>query len=327
MQIGSLKLTNPVISAPMSGISDKAFRLLAEEAGCGLVCTEMVSVNALAYDNERTKLMFNLTGEKGPTSVQIFGSDPEKMAAAAEIVQEAGAAVVDINMGCPAPKVVRNMEGCRLMTDLPLARRIMEAVVRSVDIPVTVKMRKGWDRHSVNAVELARIAESSGISAVTVHGRTRDQFYSGKADWNIIAEVKISVKIPVIGNGDIKEASDALDMMRQTGCDAVMIGRGALGNPWIFSQTIHLLETGELLPGPDSHDRLDMVIRHLKMAVSFKGDNRAVREMRKHVTWYLKGFRDAARVRQAVNKAQTAGDIIELLQDYREYLESLKKPI
>ncbi len=320
MHIGNLKLANPVISAPMSGISDKAFRLLAEEAGCGLVCTEMVSVNALAYDSERTKFMFDLAGEKGPTSVQIFGSDPVKMAAAAQIVRNAGAAVVDINMGCPAPKVVKNMEGCRLMTDLPLARKIMEAVVKSVDIPVTVKMRKGWDEHSVNAVELARLAEKSGVAAVTVHGRTRDQFYSGKADWNIIAEVKNAVKIPVIGNGDIKEAKDALAMMRQTGCDAVMIGRGALGNPWLFRQTVHLLETGEVLPRPDLHDRFKMIVRHLKMVASFKGENRAVREMRKHIAWYLKGLRDAARVRQAVNQARTVDGIIEILEEYKKFL-------
>lgn len=203
IRLGNLRLVNPVISAPMSGISDKAFRLLAGEAGCGLVCTEMISVNALAYDSERTKTMFDLTGERGPTSVQIFGNDPERMAAAAGIVQDAGAGIIDINMGCPAPKVVRNNEGCALMTNLPLAEKIIGAVVKAVNIPVSVKMRKGWDEESVNAVELAKMAEAVGASAVTVHGRTRGQFYSGKADWNIISLVKQAVSIPVVGNGDV----------------------------------------------------------------------------------------------------------------------------
>ncbi len=321
MIIGTLKLDNPVISAPMSGISDKAFRLLAKEAGCGLVCTEMISVNALAYDNEKTKFMFDLAGEAGPTGVQIFGSDPARMAEAAAIVRDAGAATVDINMGCPAPKVVKNLEGCALMTDLPLAGKIINAVVKSVDVPVTVKMRKGWDEGSVNAVELAKIAEQCGAAAVTVHGRTRGQFYTGKADRNIIAKVKSAVTIPVIGNGDISEPADAVHMFRQTGCDAVMIGRGALGNPWLFQRTIHLLQTGEETPGPGFGEKIAMAVRHLKMAVGFKGEKRAVREMRKHIAWYLKGIRDSSRVREAVNKAATADELVQILEGYRDYLE------
>ena len=316
MEIGSLGLVNPVMSAPMSGISDKAFRLLAEDAECGLIFTEMISVNALAFDNERTKLMFDLTGEKGPTAVQIFGSDPGRMAAAARSVKEAGADVVDINMGCPAPKVVKNLEGCALMTDLPLAGKIIQAVVNAVAGPVTVKMRKGWDEESVNAVELAKVAESCGAAAITVHGRTRNQFYSGKADWSIIAEVKKSVTIPVIGNGDIMEPPDALAMMNQTGCDGVMIGRGSLGNPWLFRRTVRYLETGELVPGPDFNEKTAMAVRHLRMVAAFKGEDRAVREMRKHIAWYVKGLRNAAKIRNSVNRAVTIDDLVLILENY-----------
>lgn len=323
MQIGSLKLANPVISAPMSGVSDKAFRLIAEEFGCGLVCTEMISVNALAYNNEKTKSMFDLTGERGPTCVQIFGSDPARMAAAAEQVARDGADVVDINMGCPAPKVVKNLEGCALMTDIPLCRTIIDAVVKTIDIPVTVKMRKGWDENSVNAVELAKTAESCGAAAVTVHGRTRSQFYTGKADWSIIAKVKRAITIPVIGNGDLKEPQDALAMMERTGCDGVMIGRGALGNPWLFGRTVHFLKTGEILPGPDSRGKIDMAARHLRMARECKSEDRAVREMRKHVAWYLKGLRESARVREQVNHAVTISDLLQILSDYKELLAIL----
>lgn len=322
MNIGTLELDNPIISAPMAGISDKAFRILAEGAGCGLVYTEMISVNALAYNSERTKFMFDLSKEAGPTAVQIFGSEPHRMAAAAKAVEEAGAGVVDINMGCPAPKVVKNLEGCALMTDLPLAEKIITAVVESVQVPVTVKMRKGWSEQSVNAVDLARIAKGCGAAAVTVHGRTRDQYYSGKADWSIIARVKNAVDIPVIGNGDIFEPQDVLDMLRETGCDGVMIGRGALGNPWLYSRAVHLVKTGELLPGPNYIEKIDMAVRHLKLAAGFKGDHRAVREMRKHITWYLKGLRDSAKTRECVNRAVNVEDLLSLLDNYLRFLVS-----
>lgn len=321
MKIGTIELANPVVSAPMSGISDKAFRLLAEEAGCGLVCTEMISVNALAYDSERTKFMFDLSRESGPTSVQIFGSDPDRMARAADTVSGAGADIVDINMGCPAPKVVKNLEGCALMTDLGLAGQIIEAVVKAVAVPVTLKMRKGWDEGSVNAVELARIAEAGGVSAVTVHGRTRVQFYSGKADWDIISQVKRAVKIPVIGNGDVTDPADAAEMMRQTGCDAVMIGRGGMGNPWLFRRTAEFLATGILLPGPTFEDKIQMAVRHLNMVLNFKGENRAVREMRKHIAWYLKGLRDSAKVRETVNKVNSAQELVRILEDYNRFMQ------
>ncbi|HWI54106.1 MAG TPA: tRNA dihydrouridine synthase DusB [Desulfobacteria bacterium] len=322
MRIGSLELSNSVISAPMSGVSDKSFRILAEEAGCGLVCTEMISVNALAFDSERTKTMFDLSGERGPTSVQIFGSSPDRMAAAAQIAADAGADVIDINMGCPAPKVVKNLEGCALMTDLPLAEKIIKEVVRVVSVPVTVKMRKGWDESSVNAIDLAKIAEENGVSAVTVHGRTRVQFYSGNADWTIIAKVKNNVKIPVIGNGDIIEPEDAKAMIEETGCDGVMIGRGAMGNPWLLKRTGELLKDGITSPKPDAFDRIDMALRHLEMVSAYKGDHRAVREMRKHIAWYMKGLRDSARIRESVNKAVDSEELAGILAEYREVLRN-----
>ena len=323
MQIGRLKLANPVISAPLSGITDKAFRLLAEEAGCGLVSTEMISVNALAYENEKTKTMFDLTGERGPTCVQIFGNDPGRMAAAAEIVVNAGADVVDINMGCPAPKVVKNFEGCALMTNLPLARRIIEAVVKAVAVPVTVKIRKGWDNNSVNAVELAEIAEACGAAAVIVHGRTRDQFYLGEADWDIITKVKNALAIPVIGNGDIKEPQDAVAMMKQTGCAGVMVGRGSLGNPWLFRRTVCLLETGSIPPEPDFSERVGMAVRHLQMAATFKGEHKAVTEMRKHIAWYLKGMKNSAKIKELINRAAEVKELVDILENYgRSQLKS-----
>ncbi|PKM42557.1 MAG: tRNA dihydrouridine synthase DusB [Firmicutes bacterium HGW-Firmicutes-8] len=324
MQIGSLKLANPVISAPLSGITDKAFRLLAEEAGCGLVSTEMISVNALAYENEKTKTMFDLTGERGPTCVQIFGNDPGRMAAAAEIVVNAGADVVDINMGCPAPKVVKNFEGCALMTNLPLARRIIEAVVKAVAVPVTVKIRKGWDNNSVNAVELAEIAEACGAAAVIVHGRTRDQFYLGEADWDIITKVKNALAIPVIGNGDIKEPQDAVAMMKQTGCAGVMVGRGSLGNPWLFRRTVCLLETGSIPPEPDFSERVGMAVRHLQMAATFKGEHKAVTEMRKHIAWYLKGMKNSAKIKELINRAAEVKELVDILENYGRSQSQLK---
>lgn len=323
MWIGSLRLANQVVSAPMSGVSDKVFRLLAEEAGCGLVCSEMISVNALAYDSEKTKSMFDLKGEKGPTSVQIFGSDPDKMAVAAVNVCTEGADIVDINMGCPAPKVVKNLEGCALMTNLPLAAGIIKQVVKAVNVPVTVKMRKGWDGSSVNAPELARIAEAEGAAAITIHGRTRGQFYSGKADWDIITEVKKAVAIPVIGNGDILRPEDALAMLTQTGCDGVMIGRGAMGNPWLLQRTVELLWNGTLPVEPDFLEKIETALRHLQMVEFYKGERRAVREMRKHIAWYLKGLKDSCKVREAVNKAVEVNQLVQILSEYRDFLVSV----
>lgn len=314
--IGSVSLANRVVLAPMAGITDKAFRIIAGEYGCGLIFTEMISATALAYNSNVTKAMLDLSDEQGPINVQIFGSDPEMMAAAARYAIDAGAALIDINMGCPAPKVVKNSEGCALMRDLPLAGKIIRSVVDASSVPVTVKMRKGWDEASVNALELALLAEENGAAAVTVHGRTRGQFYSGAADWDIIRQIKTALKVPVIGNGDIRTPADAREMLVQTGCDAIMVGRGALGNPWIFRQTAHFLKTGELLPDPTAAMKIELAVRHLHMVAGFKSEYRAVREMRKHIAWYIKGLRDAARVRDKINTAATIESIEQILNEY-----------
>lgn len=313
MKIGCIELENPVISAPMAGITDKSFRMLAKEAGCSLVCTEMVSDQALLYGNPKTCSLLDVTGEDGPVCMQVFGSDPGYMAGAAEIVESRGACLIDINMGCPTPKIVKNGEGSALMKEPEKAAGIIRAIVRAVKVPVTVKMRKGWDESTVNAVELACLAENAGAAAVTVHGRTRSQFYSGKADWGIIASVKRAVHIPVIGNGDIWAPADALRMLEQTGCDGIMIGRAALGNPWIFKQTVHYLKTGELIPGPSPGERAAMALRHFGLLVGNKGEIVAVREMRKHAAWYMKSLRGAARLRELVNRAKSAQEMKDIL--------------
>jgi len=315
-QLGSYKFDKPVCSAPMAGISDKAFRLLLKEMGCDLVWTEMISAKALTYKNAKTFGILDVSREKQPVVVQLFGGEPEIMAEGAKLAVEQGAEILDINMGCPAPKVTKNCEGSALLKDLPLASQVAKAVAAVVRIPVTVKFRLGWEAGSLVAVELAKRLEHAGVSALIVHGRTRDQFYSGKADWQAIAEVKRAVNIPVIGNGDVWEPQDASLMLERTGCDGVMIGRGALGNPWIFARTRHFLQTGELLPGPDAKQRIEMAQRHLKLLLSFKGEL-AVQEMRKHAAWYIKGLRDAARIRELVMKAKTPEEMNGVLQEYK----------
>ncbi|MDD2443334.1 MAG: tRNA dihydrouridine synthase DusB [Desulfotomaculaceae bacterium] len=313
MKIGSVRLDNPVIAAPMAGVTDRAFRIIARETGCGLVCTEMVSDQALLYGNPKTCGLLDISGETGPISMQIFGSNAAYMAAAAAIVESRGAWLIDINMGCPTPKIVKNGEGSALMKEPDRAVEIVKAVVERVQAPVTVKMRKGWDESSVNAVELARLVVDAGAAAVTVHGRTRSQFYAGKADWEIIAAVKRAVDVPVIGNGDIRTPQDALSMMEQTGCDGVMIGRAALGNPWVLSQTVRYLETGELLPGPTIQERVKKALKHFELLIKIKGETVAVWEIRKHAAWYMKGLRGAARLREHVNKANSVEEIENIL--------------
>lgn len=313
MKIGSVRLDNPVIAAPMAGVTDRAFRIIARETGCGLVCTEMVSDQALLYGNPKTCGLLDISGETGPISMQIFGSNAAYMAAAAAIVESRGAWLIDINMGCPTPKIVKNGEGSALMKEPDRAAEIVKAVVERVQAPVTVKMRKGWDESSVNAVELARLVVDAGAAAVTVHGRTRSQFYAGKADWEIIAAVKRAVDVPVIGNGDIRTPQDALSMMEQTGCDGVMIGRAALGNPWVLSQTVRYLETGELLPGPTIQERVKKALKHFELLIKIKGETVAVWEIRKHAAWYMKGLRGAARLREHVNKANSVEEIKNIL--------------
>lgn len=313
MRIGPVALGNPVIAAPMAGITDRAYRILAREAGCGLVCTEMVSDQALLYGNPKTCRILDVSGEVRPVAVQIFGSNPDYMAGAAKIAESRGADIIDINMGCPTPKIVKNGEGSALMKDPPGAEAIVRAVVERVKVPVTVKMRKGWDERSANAVEMAELVVGAGAAAVTVHGRTRAQFYSGKADWEVIAAVKRAVDVPVIGNGDIFHPQDAARMMEQTGCDAVMIGRAGLGNPWIFSRTIHYLRTGTLLPEPDPEEKLRTALRHLDLLIENKGETVAVWEMRKHAAWYTRGLRGAARARDMINKAASRDEIRNIL--------------
>jgi GTP-binding protein HflX len=312
--IGDVRLSIPVVLAPMAGVTDLAYRLLAKEMGCALVYTEMISDKALVFNNERTFEMLRVSERERPVAVQLFGSDPETMAKAAVIVQErVRPEIIDINMGCPTPKIVKNGEGAALMRNVPLARDIVAAVVGSSRVPVTVKMRKGWDGDHVNAVELALAVEEAGAAAVAVHGRTRDQFYSGAADWGVIREVKEAVGIPVIGNGDVRSADDAARMLGETGCDAVMIGRAALGNPWIFKEVATFLATGERLAPPSLAERIAMAIRHLDIMIGLFGERSAVLQMRKHAAWYIRGARSAAQARARVNAARTRSEMVEAL--------------
>lgn len=318
MRIGKISLANPVVLAPMAGVTDLPFRLLSKEMGCGLVYSEMVSDKGLIYDNAHTKKMLAIDARERPVALQIFGSEPENMAQAAKIVAAAGADIIDINMGCPTLKIVKNGEGSALMKKPELAYEIIVAVVAAAgDVPVTVKFRKGWDEKSVNAVEIARCAEKAGAAAVSVHGRTREQFYSGFADWNIIREVKQSVGIPVIGNGDIRTPQDAKRMLTETGCDGIMIGRGAQGNPWIFRQVIHYLATGEILPAPGLDERIDMLLRQLDMLVEHKGEYIGIREMRTHAAWYTKGLPKSAELRLKFNQALSRDDFVRIMENYR----------
>jgi tRNA-dihydrouridine synthase B len=318
MRIGTVETKNRVFAAPMAGVTDKAFRILLHRMGCGLIVTEMASAKALTYSNRETFEILNLEEEKGPIAVQLFGSEPGIMAQGAKIAVGKGAAVVDINMGCPTPKIVKNGEGSALMRDVPLAAEIVKAVVEAVEVPVTVKMRKGWDEDTVNAVELALAVEEAGAAAVAVHGRTRDQFYSGSADWGIIEQVKRAVKVPVVGNGDIRSPEDARRMLDTTGCDAVMIARASMGNPWIFSRTIAYIEEGRIVPDPGWQEKLETAMEHLQLLVRFKGKKRGLLEMRKHLAWYTKGLRGAARLRDRINKIDNLEDLMQLLENLRE---------
>ena len=302
MKIGNLNLDNKVFLSPMAGVTDLPFRLICKEQNCGMLYTEMVNAKALCYDDQNTKKMLKIEKEEHPVAIQIFGSDPEYMGGAAKILNSYPNEILDINMGCPAPKVVKNGDGSALLKNPELAEKVLRAVVENSEKPVTLKIRKGWDDTCINAVEIAKMAEDCGISAIAVHGRTREQYYSGKADWDIIREVKENVSIPVIGNGDVFEVEDAINMLNKTNCDAIMIGRGAQGNPWIFKRINHYMQTGEILPEPTLEEKIDTAMKHLKLAVQEHGEYVAVREMRKHIAWYLKGLRNSARVRDEINK-------------------------
>jgi len=313
VQIGKVIVPNPVFAAPMAGVTDLPFRVLAREEGCGLVYTEMLSDKALIYGNRRTERMLTLAPGEHPIAVQLLGSEPESMAEAARLVAEAGADIIDINLGCPAPKVVRNGEGAALARDPGKAAAVVSAVVRAVDRPVTAKIRKGWSPDEVNAVELARRLEDAGVAAIAVHGRVRSQFYSGQADWGIIAEVREAVGVPVIGNGDVVGGPSAEAMMNLTGCDAVMIGRAALGNPWVFRQTLVYLATGREPPAPSPEERVIMAVRHLRILVNHKGPEIGLLEMRKHAAWYIHGLRGASRIRSRLMAASTLREMEETL--------------
>lgn len=320
--IGNVPIQGKAILAPMAGVSDIAYRLLAKEHGASMVCTEMVSAMGIKYKNERTHELLRMEAVEHPVSMQIFGSNPEAIALGAKVVADAGADIVDINMGCPVKKVVSSGDGSALMKTPDLAARVAEAAVKAVDVPVTVKMRIGWDDDHINVVDFAKRIESTGVAAVAVHGRTREQMYMGRADWSYIKAVKDSLSIPVIGNGDVWTPEDALRMMQETGCDAVMIGRGAQGNPRIFERTNHYLTTGELRPEPTYLERLDMLLKHFELLCRYKGAALGVREIRTHAGWYMRGMPEAAYWRNRVNTIHTVESFKKELSTYRDVLEN-----
>ncbi len=320
-------LENPIFLGPMAGVTDLPFRLLCKEMGCSFLYTEMISAKALYYKNKNTIPLLMTRDEEMPIAVQIFGSEPELMGEMAKVLEDKGFAAIDINMGCPVPKIVNNGEGSALMKNPVLAGKIIEQVNRSVSLPVTVKIRRGFDEEHVNAVEMAKIAEESGASAIAVHGRTREQYYSGKADWEIIRQVKEAVTIPVIGNGDVASAKDYLIMREKTGCDGVMIARAAKGNPWIFREITNALSQGvdsveeiskAAVGKPSLLEVIEMIKRHTELMIEYKGEFTAIREMRKHVAWYTVGYPGSARLRDAVNQVGTRAEMMELLERYAD---------
>ena len=311
LAVGNVVLENNVILAPMAGVPDLPFRLLCRKAGAGMVCTEMVSAKAIYYNNKNTEGLLEIHPEEGPVSLQLFGSDPQIIADMAKRIEERPFSVLDFNMGCPVPKVVNNGEGSALMKNPALVREILSALVKAVKKPVTVKIRKGFDEGHCNGVEIAKIAEDCGVAAIAVHGRTREQYYSGHADWDIIRQVKAAVRIPVIGNGDVDSPRAAKEMLQQTGCDGVMIGRAAQGNPWIFRDTVSFLENGTVPEPPDSRMKKQMVLEHAELQIRLKGEYTAVREMRRHLAWYTAGMPHSARFRQMINSVESYRQLLE----------------
>ena len=318
LQIGNVTLKNNLILGPMAGVTDLPFRLLCAEQGAGLLCMEMVSAKAILYNNKNTKAMLTIDEREHPVSLQLFGSDPQIMGDIAKRLEDEGVPfdILDINMGCPVPKVVNNGEGSALMKQPLLAGQIVEAMAKATSRPVTVKIRKGFDDAHVNAPELAHIAQESGAAAVAVHGRTREQYYSGQADWSVIRKVKETVQIPVIGNGDILTTADAIRMREETGCDGFMVARGAQGNPWIFAQILHEWETGEPLEKPSLQEMADMMLRHARMQIAFKGEYVGIREMRKHAAWYTGGYHGASHVRRALSEVESYSQLEELIHKF-----------
>lgn len=315
MKIGNVVLENNVILAPMAGVSDLPFRLLCKEQGVGLTSSEMVSAKAISFHNKNTEALLETAPQERPVSLQLFGSDPDIISEMAAYIEERPFDILDINMGCPVPKVAGNGEGSALMRNPKLVEEIISKTASRIKKPVTVKIRKGFNEQEVNAVEIARIAEASGAAAVAVHGRTREQYYSGTADWDIIRQVKEAVKIPVIGNGDVTSPQKAKQLLDETGCDGVMVGRAAQGNPWIFKEITHYLATGELLPRPDKAEVRDMMLRHARMQIEYKGEYIGMREMRKHVSWYTAGYPNSAKLRGVINAVESYEELEALLME------------
>lgn len=316
LKIGNVKLDNNIVLAPMAGITDLPFRIICKEYGAGLVCTEMASSKAIFYNDAKTKDILKIEGEKRPIQAQIFGSDVESLKVAAEYVS-GFADILDINMGCPAPKVVKNGDGSKLLLNLKLVEEIVTEVVKVSKVPVTVKIRKGWSNDNIVAKEAAKIIENAGASAITIHGRTRAEFFSGEVDLDIIKEVKESVNIPVIGNGNIVDEESALKMFEYTGVDGIMIGRATIGNPWIFSRIIHFLKTGEKLEELSSKQKLDTIIKHIELEVEEKGERIGIQELRKHMACYIKGIDDASKARSKINSINTKRELIEVLKNIK----------
>ena len=316
LTIGNVTLPNNLILAPMAGVTDLPFRLLCKEQGAGLLCMEMVSAKAILYKNKNTESLLTIDERECPVSLQLFGSEPDIISQIAHEIEERPFDILDLNMGCPVPKIVNNGEGSALMKNPSLAGEIIEKTARAIKKPVTVKIRKGFDDNHVNAVEMAKIAEASGAAAIAVHGRTREQYYSGKADWDIIRQVKEAVSIPVIGNGDLLTAEDVIAMYEQTGCDGFMIARGAQGNPWIFKQILHYFETGEHLRKPSFTEVKEMILRHAKMMQEYKGEYIGMREIRKHAAWYTAGYPNSAKLRVLINEVETYDELEACLNKF-----------
>ncbi|MEG2338708.1 MAG: tRNA dihydrouridine synthase DusB [Clostridium sp.] len=318
MKIGNFIPENNVFLAPMAGVTDKAYRIICKSQNCGMTYTEMISSKGMYYGSEKTGLMLDIDDREGKTAAQIFGSDPEIMGYMAETIGDNDkVSIIDINMGCPAPKIVKNSDGSALMKDPALAEKVIKAVVANAKKPITVKIRKGWDDSSINAVEFAKMIEASGASAIGIHGRTRMQMYEGHADWDIIKKVKESINIPLIGNGDVRSPEDAKALFDHTGCDAIMIGRAAMGNPFLFKRVVHYLETGNIIEEVPALDRIDTALYHLELAEEFKGYSGVI-EMRKHIAWYIKGMKDAAAIRDGINKMTSKEEMENFLKEYRE---------
>lgn len=314
LKIGNIELDNPYILAPMAGVTDLPFRLLCKEQGAGLLCMEMVSAKAIQYNNKNTKALLEIHPEEQPVSLQLFGSDPDVISEIAKRIEELPFAILDINMGCPVPKIVKNGEGSALMKNPKLVYEIVSKTAKAIQKPVTVKIRKGFDDSCVNAVEIAKIVEEAGGKAVAVHGRTREQYYSGKADWDIIRKVKEAVSIPVIGNGDVVSGESAIAIQKETGCDGVMIGRGAQGNPWIFSELLEYEKTGNMPKRPSMEEIKKMMLRHAQLQMQYKGEYLGIREMRKHVSWYTTGLPNSAKMRDEINRVESYAELEVLLE-------------